>query len=134
MSAEDDINIEDEVKAFLASDEMDRTADYCARGRPHKHLEQSAPLKAWITAFEAVADAVDAGGSGYLAARQREGDLASEIKLREGEPPHAEVKDATNRLCSVVRRMRSDPETMQRLTESLEPDFVEFLLRRDSSS
>src|SRR5262245_32495354 len=84
MSAEDDINIEDEVKAFLASDEMDRTADYCARGRPHKHLEQSAPLKAWITAFEAVADAVDARGSGYLAARQREGDLASEIKLREG--------------------------------------------------
>ena len=129
MSAEDDI--EGEVLAFLASNEMDWTADYCARGRPHKYLEQGALLKAWIAAFKAMVDVVvDAGGSGYHAARQREGDLASEIKLRGGEPPHAEVKDATDRLRPLVGRVGSDPETMQRLTETLEPDFVEFLLRR----
>jgi hypothetical protein len=128
MSAKDDI--QGEIKAFLASNEMDMTADYSARGRPYEHLEQSELVEAWIAAFEAM---VDAGPSGYRAARQREGDLASEIKLRGGEPPYAKVKDAQDRFSSAVGRVLSDPQAMQRVAESLETDFAEFWRRRRQS-
>jgi hypothetical protein len=131
MSAEDD-GIEAEVQALLASTQMDQTADYSARGRTYQHLAQNDLLEAWITAFKAM---VDAGIPGDLVARQRERDLASEIKLRGIEPPYSMVKDAVDRFCSaVVGRVKADPEAMERLTESLEADFAKFWSPRESKN
>jgi hypothetical protein len=70
---------------------------------------------------------VGTGIPGGPAARQRERDLAAEIKLRGIEPPYSDVKDAVERFCSdVMARVESDPEALQRVTDSLEAYFVEL--------
>jgi hypothetical protein len=131
MSAEDD-EVKAEVQAFLASTQMDKTADYSARGRPYQHLAQNELLEAWIRAFKAI---VDAGIPGDLVARHRERDLISEIKLRGIEPPYSMVQDAVDRFCSaVVGRVEADPEAMQRVIDSLEADLAKFWSPRESKN
>jgi hypothetical protein len=123
MSAKDD-DSETEVQALLASTQMDNTADYLARGREYQHLVQDELLGAWVRAFKTM---VGTGIPGGPAARQRERDLAAEIKLRGIEPPYSDVKDAVERFCSdVMARVESDPEALQRVTDSLESYFVEL--------
>jgi hypothetical protein len=50
-------DVEAETLAFLESDKMDSVADYSARGRAYQHLPQDELIRAWMRAFEEMADA-----------------------------------------------------------------------------
>jgi hypothetical protein len=131
MGTEDD-DTEPEVRTFLASTQMDKAADYSARGREYQHLALDQLREAWIRAFRAM---VDAGIPGDPAIRQRERDLVSEIELRGGKPPYSDVKDAVDRYCStVLRRVESDPDARERVIDSLEVDLAELFSRRKAKN
>jgi hypothetical protein len=131
MSAEDD-EIDAEVRAFLGSEQMDKNADYSARGREYQSLADDELRRAWIEAFTAMAYA---GIPSDPAVRQRERDLASEIILRGDEPPYSSVKEAADQFRSAVMpRVKADPQALERVTDSLEVDIAKFWSRRHAKN
>jgi hypothetical protein len=126
-------DVEAETLAFLESDKMDLVADYSARGRAYQHLPQDELIRAWMRAFEEMADAPT-----DPIARQRQEDLSSEIRLRGNEPPYADVKGAVQRFIAAVKahveRVKADPEAMKRMTDSFAEDLADFWSRRGQNS
>jgi hypothetical protein len=126
-------DVEAETLAFLESDKMDLVADYSARGRAYQHLPQDELIRAWMRAFEEMADAPT-----DPIARQRQEDLSSEIRLRGNEPPWDDVKGALQRFIAAVKailkRVKADPEAMKQMTDSFAEDLADFWSRRGQNS
>jgi hypothetical protein len=111
-----------ELHDLLQSDAMDRTADYCRRGRAYGTLSAEELLEKFIAAFNAMADQPTDPDR-----RARESDLSSEFRLRGMEPPYELAdQDRYNAAAEeAFARMRTEEperalETKKRMVEDLE--------------
>jgi hypothetical protein len=125
-------SLDDEVLAFIQSEELDRTAEYVRRGRSHAELSDRALIEAWKIAFRAMASDPD-----LVELRRIENDLNCEMVLRGIKNPMEDVGDAMKMLIAKIKEaeaeLKADPDADGRMAD-LEKDFAEFRAKRDRGS
>jgi hypothetical protein len=125
---------EDQVKAWMRSCEIDRTADYLRRGRQYAALLDEELIRLWKTAFH---DLVANPGSEEV--RLYESDLKSEIGLRGKVAPMDEVATALDELTQnfvngIERLQAESPEQLAACDREIRQRVGEFLEQKQSSA
>jgi hypothetical protein len=119
-----------DIESWLASNSVDRVANYVARGRRHSSLQDDPLFEAWKSAMRAMA-----ADPFSKERRMHEDDLVAEIKLRGLTVPYEDVKDAFEKLISSAVKMAETlsqyPDDAERINEEIVKDIQEFKNKRD---
>jgi hypothetical protein len=122
-----------DVESWFASEAADRLADYAARGRKHKNLNDQQLISAWQTAFRNLADDVR-----DCARRAAEEDFKSEFVLRGQAVPFGSIPDVFARFLAETDRAindfrENDPGGFEETSRKINSDFRRFRATRDKS-
>jgi hypothetical protein len=127
-------NLRKDTETWMAGQDVDRAADYAARGRKYRALPAEQLTEQWTAAFRRMADTpADYNCRGIV------NDLTSEFHLCSPEPPYDRAKDEMNRYCAfsvetIEAMKRDDPEKFNQINKDILRDIDAALERIKKSN
>jgi hypothetical protein len=106
-----EVDIEDVIRAMLASQQMDETQAYLTRGRIHEPMADDLLTSAWVIAFKAFAQ------SQKQSDLVRVNDLDAEIRLRGIDRPVEEIQTGAD---TGIQDLREDAPFTENVREAIE--------------
>jgi hypothetical protein len=127
------MSTEEDVEGFVASEQIDRVAEY-AKERRYREVADGELVERWVAAYKEMAS-----NPFSFEYRKLVSDVQSELQLRGKEPPFDQVKEFTEQFTSAVAASIEDlretnPREYALRNERLECDIQAFKRQRKKSS